>query len=162
MLSPSKCRFLINHHDFKVGEQDVIKLKASKFILHPEWDHHSVPWDADLAIVIVENQISYSERVKPLCLNYQSISNYHGGTATVIGWGITNDLSEADEELLELKVNVVDLPTCYSTDKDLEKYVENKNTMICAGNRNRTGACVGEFYVRFLVKSKSEFNSPLG
>lgn len=147
-VDPSKCVFYLGKHDFAMEyEAEAIRKKFSRYIMHPDWDVHAHHWDADLAIAILESPVTYSRYFLPLCLNERSKNNFYGEFGTIIGWGLTNEYSEAEDQILELDVKIIDPQTCYSTDRKLKTYASDDESVICVGNRNNTGACIGESFI---------------
>lgn len=57
-----------------VGHSDLSKLSSvdylsvKEFIVHPDWNSMTKSYDADIAIVVLENNLVFSNKVQPSCL----------------------------------------------------------------------------------------------
>lgn len=57
-----------------IGQFDLLRialadfLSVEKFIVHPDWNSMAVSYDSDIAIVVLENNLVFSNKVQPVCL----------------------------------------------------------------------------------------------
>jgi hypothetical protein len=120
--------------------------EISDFHLHPDWDHQSDDFKADIAIVVLKELIDFTPNISKICFNTPKlpIKKLVGRNATVAGWGITETSSRmAVEDLRGVKVPIVKQSLCDAS-KRLQRY--NADTLFCAGSRdNVTGPCRGNF-----------------
>jgi len=85
LLQPSDALILVGTSKFSVAGGAV--LKASEFILHP--DYNRATMQNDILIIKVEGHIQFSSSVRPACLPTSKSESFVGRDATVTGWGAT-------------------------------------------------------------------------
>ena len=82
---------------FYIGKNDLLsdsekgskKVGAQKFLIHPDWKVAETDFDADIAMVVLDQFVRYSEFIRPICLwtgdtDVRFIENEVG---TLVGWG---------------------------------------------------------------------------
>ena len=86
----------VDKFEVVVGEHDVTRadgeqrIAPSQWISHPAHNYIAHTPDIDLAIVKLAQNVSFSSRVKPVCLP-KVASSYASKVATVSGWGTLNE-----------------------------------------------------------------------
>lgn len=66
-------------------ERSSVHRNVSEIHVHPAWDPTSVKWDADLAILLLDEPVSFERFVQPACVpNKLSIEDYIEGTVVKI------------------------------------------------------------------------------
>jgi hypothetical protein len=73
-------------------EKDFVKNYFSKIFMHPDWNATSISFDADIAVVLLKNEIKFTDFIQPICLP-GSIQNIVGTKGFVAGYGFENDIS---------------------------------------------------------------------
>ncbi len=138
-----------------LDEDETPEYEVSKIIVHPDWDTLTKPYEADIAIAILKEQVEFSPNVTNICLNSplkQVDDNFVGQNATVCGWGHTETSFEAADDLRAVTVPIVDRYECTESPVLREIYSE---TLFCAGDtKQKAGPCKGE-------KSIIDFHSNL-
>jgi hypothetical protein len=123
-----------------------ISSKVSELILHPQWDSKTEKFEADIAIAVLKETISFTPEVSKICFNTpnQPIENLEGQNATVAGWGYTEtSTTQAVFDLREAIVPIANQTACAASDR-LKRY--NADTLFCAGWKDgKTGSCRGEY-----------------
>merc|ERR1719305_341552 len=77
-----------------LGEHDHCKATSS-FVLasavhkHPKFDISSASVDNDIAILKLSKDLTFSDKIKPVCLPTSATKDYSGKASTVSGWGGT-------------------------------------------------------------------------
>jgi secreted trypsin-like serine protease len=127
--------------------------EISEIIVHPDWDTLTKPYEADIAIAILEEPVEFPN-VTNICLNSpsKSVEEFIGQSGVVAGWGHTEASFEAANELRAVTVPIVDRYECTESPVFREIYSE---TLFCAGDtKQKAGPCKGE-------KSIIDFHSNL-
>merc|ERR1711928_86636 len=77
-----------------LGEHDHCKATSS-FVLasavhkHPKFDMNNPSGDNDIAILKLSKDLTFSDKIKPVCLPTSATKDYSGKASTVSGWGGT-------------------------------------------------------------------------
>lgn len=140
--------------------------------IHPDWDLSSDSFDADLAVLVLANEVSYGSYVQPICLLNPQSSAASIDTGIVAGYGKSEDESKIHEKVPKMmKVPIHENSDCFLQYPGLAQLSSRRT--FCAGYANGTGVCSGDggsglmvnyagaFYLRGLVSS-SLFDYPKG
>ncbi len=123
-----------------------------ELILHPRWDSKSEHFEADIAIAVLKEAISFTPEVSKICFNTpnQPVENFVGQNATLAGWGYPDqNTTQAVLDLREVIVPIANQTDCAASDR-LKTY--NADTLFCAGSKDgKTGPCRGEYIKNFAV-----------
>jgi secreted trypsin-like serine protease len=114
----------------------------SKIIVHELYN--SVDYDYDIAMMKLSSPITYTERVKPICLPSSGLYFSAGTQCFVTGWGKLGESGPFPKYLHEAKIPLVDQQHCkdtYSLNHNL--YITDR--MRCAGfDQGKIGSCQGD------------------
>ncbi|XP_043373248.1 prostasin isoform X1 [Dermochelys coriacea] len=104
----------------------------------------------DLALVKLKKPVSYTRRIRPICLPSASVSFPSGMTCTVTGWGnvLTSVSLPSPKTLQQLEVPLIGLETCrclYKITANPEDPHVIQDDMMCAGYaEGKKDACQGD------------------
>ena len=122
ILTASHCVFgkTIDQVMVVVGAHSVQKsvssfLAVSKIQIFPGFNTtESYLSTSDVAILTLEQKLTFNSTIRPICLPVDASQLYVGEKATVIGWGLqdTNNQGQASDELHEIEVTVIDNKDC--------------------------------------------------
>lgn len=42
--------------------------EVREIVIHPDWKYYSVKWDADIAILLLDEPVRFSQMIQPSCL----------------------------------------------------------------------------------------------
>ena len=77
-----------------------------KIILHEDYDRKS--FDNDIALLLLDEPIKYSESAKPICIQEDTWTDMSIDQCVVTGWGRTkNELGPRSDVLQELQVGKI-------------------------------------------------------
>jgi hypothetical protein len=131
---------------------------VSEMILHPHWDSKSEKYQADIAIAVLKETISFTPNVSKICFSTsnQPIENFEDQNATVAGWGYTETSDkQAVFDLREVIVPIVNQTVCAASGR-LKRY--NADTLFCAGSKDgKTGPCRGKHKITSIKLFSSIF-----
>lgn len=143
-LKPHHVSVWIGKYDLETREEFGSKLvKVWDIVLHPDWNYNNEKYDADIAIVVLQELIEYNTQVQPACLPPPSFDEVVGN-GIVVGWGE----SEYSERKAETKPRKVEIPAinssfCYTKFPRLASF--SSVHAFCGGYDNRaTAPCLGD------------------
>lgn len=92
----------------------------SKIVYHHDYDGSTASFDADLAILILTSEITFTPFIQPACLPSKN-STVIDVRGTVAGYGITENNTLADT-LRHVEIPTIDHLTCLYTEPDLASF----------------------------------------
>ncbi|XP_069943643.1 venom protease isoform X2 [Cherax quadricarinatus] len=116
------------------------KRKAGSFWPHPNFDHRS--YNNDLAVIELDEPVTITKHVRPVCLPSNTNETYEGKIASVPGWGRQEESGDPSDVVREVKVPIMSNKECKK-----KKYKPNEITdnMMCAGyDDGKIDACQGD------------------
>ncbi|GMT17949.1 hypothetical protein PFISCL1PPCAC_9246, partial [Pristionchus fissidentatus] len=141
------------------SEADSTEKKVISFvetiITHPNY----VNLTNDIALLKLEEPISFDETVSPICLPHKDQSIPVDGQAVIVGYGISNNRENSDNVTLDdgtLRDTIVPLirhSSCNQTTKTTLKYpYMNETIHICAGSMGH-GTALGDSGGPMLIRA---------
>ncbi|KAL5273817.1 hypothetical protein ACFFRR_000523 [Megaselia abdita] len=129
-------------HDINNWQEDSNQFRAvDRFFIHP--DYKTGRYDADVAVIIVKETITFNDNVRPICLwnDDPDLNKIAGQNGTVVGWGRTRtqEVSPVPKKIIATIIDGLDC--VYSNEYFFN--ITSKRTF-CAGNRNGEGPCKGD------------------
>lgn len=131
--------------------------------MHPDWNPNVERYDADVAVIVLNNPLHFNEYIQPVCLIQPSSPETAIRNGLVVGYGKSEDDSKLHENIPKvLEMPIHDDADCYREFSSLAKYATNRT--LCAGN-NGTSVCVGDsggglyvqhnglYYVRGIISA---------
>merc|ERR1712212_407736 len=135
-----------------LGEHDHCKATSS-FVLasavhkHPKFDLNNPSGDNDIAILKLSKDLTFSDKIKPVCLPTSATKDYSGKASTVSGWGGTKaytPLKPVDQpRQCALKEVIVEILKPSSTKCSNFLGDSSSTTMLCAWAKGKD-ACQGD------------------
>merc|ERR1719239_1624196 len=83
----AKFRVLLGEHDHCKANPSFVL--ASAVHKHPNFDMNSPSGDNDIAILKLAKDLTFSDKIKPVCLPASATKDYSGKASTISGWGGT-------------------------------------------------------------------------
>merc|ERR1712222_123653 len=135
-----------------LGEHDHCK-STSSFVLasavhkHPKFDLNNASGDNDIAILKLSKDLTFSDKIKPVCLPTSATKDYSGKASTVSGWGGTKaytPLKPVDQpRQCALKEAIVEI--LKPSSKKCSNFLgdSSSTTMLCAWAKGKD-ACQGD------------------
>ncbi|XP_055295953.1 serine protease gd-like [Sitodiplosis mosellana] len=147
-LEPVAARKVVlafGRHDIRDWtEKNMVISDVDEIIVHPDYlsKKDSKIFDADIAILITKDFISYTSMIKPICLWPSSVDGTHsliGTNGTLVGWG--QPFENVDENVpRRLTLPIVRNNLCFPSDRST-----NARRVFCAGTEKRGYApCNGD------------------
>jgi secreted trypsin-like serine protease len=141
---------LLGAHDFDDHhERGVYTVSPETIILHPEWNPHVDKYDADIAVLIVENEVPLTTFIRPVCIA-SSDTGLNKGFVT--GWGKSEDTTKVHENRpKELEIPIWTNEYCFLESNQFVRIASRRT--FCAGNRDGRGVCSGKSTNSSIIKS---------
>lgn len=117
-----------SHDKYDAGE---ISIKVKRIILtgtYQTWSHNN-----DIALLELEKDITFSNKVTAACLPKQNIQVAVGTECYVSGWGRVHYNGQTSSVLKHLQLNIIDNRVCNSRNGDANPIT---NVMVCGYNQN--------------------------
>lgn len=116
-------------------------VKVSKITRHTDFDPKT--YKNDIAILQLEEDVSFSEYIAPVCLPYNAVyGTLARETAVVTGWGYTKYEGKGSDVLKEANIRVWSEAECKEAFK---KEVAITSEYLCAGDGDgKTDSCQGD------------------
>jgi len=142
------------YRDSHVHDKGSRKVKLEQITIHPQYDPFTS--ENDIAILKTEDEIAFTNYIRPVCLPSTRLSSQVGKFATVSGWGETKEIQRsASTKLQKAEVKIINSDDC---NKWLNKIFSRANqitdNMICAGYEDgRKDSCQGDSGGPLVVKN---------
>ena len=130
--------------DFELGTHEGYeqKMQIEKIITHERYDTST--YDYDIAMIKLRNAITYTERVKPICLPSSDMDFAAGSECYVTGWGALQESGSYPKLLNQAKVPLISRRQCANTYATHHGYTITQR-MRCAGyDKGKIDACQGD------------------
>lgn len=114
----------------------------SDIIIHRDWNPFVDNYDADIALLITDDDIPFTKFIQPICMwdNFFD-PNVHEGF--IAGWGESGS-SKAHESIpKQLKIPIKYADDCLLDNPYFTKLASKRT--ICGGSRSGSGPCLGKF-----------------
>jgi len=141
----AKFRVMLGEHDHCKANPSFVL--ASAVHKHPNFDINSPSGDNDIAILKLAKDLTFSDKIKPVCLPTSATKDYSGKASTISGWGGTKaftPMNPVDQPrqcaLKEAIVNILK-----TTDKKCSDFIgdASSTTQLCAWAKGKD-ACQGD------------------
>lgn len=152
-IAAKKIVLAFGRHDIRDWtEKNMIISDVDDIILHPDYlsKRESTIFDADIAILVTKDFITYSSMIKPICLWPTSVDSTYsvvGTNGTLVGWG--QPFENIDENVpRRLTLPVVRNNFCFKA----EKLASTAQRVFCAGTEKPGYApCNGDSGSAFAI-----------
>jgi secreted trypsin-like serine protease len=144
---------LIGKYDLKADESGSTRGTFSFIRMHPDWDHSSIRYDADIAVLVLKDKIRFGTFVQPACLPTPT-TNVFNTRGTIVGYGLTETSTTNVDRPKFVEIPSIENEDCL-WESDVFKNFGSKRTF-CAGERGKK-ACRGDSGGGFYVKSGSTY-----
>lgn len=116
------------------GEAGVVRASIEDIRIHPDWDpYFTSDFNADLAILVLSENVSFTNTIRPVCLPADSTdtrSDTIDLRGTVVGWGQTDD---NNSENIQREASIIAVNDTYCYHKDEAVPIFSSNHTFCGG-----------------------------
>lgn len=68
----------------------------AEIFIHPDWNPFNIRYDADIAAIVIDEEVPFTKYIRPICLSSTSLNSREGYVA---GWGESEDKNKVHENL---------------------------------------------------------------
>lgn len=150
---------------YEAGRETIPPVKIH---IHPDWNHQSVSYDGDIALLELERKIYFNDYIQPICL-WESNIDPIASSGVIVGYGRSEDSTKKHENTPKsITVPIHTQENCFLTQPGLAKISSTRT--FCAGAADGNGVCSGDsgggilvninsvFYLRGIVSSSLVMN----
>lgn len=98
---------------------------VTQIYVHPDWKYNDEKYDADIAILVLNENLTFSDHIRPVCMPPRNFL-IDGLSGTVVGWGKTEN-GTAEGIPRKIEVNALNDMNCYETDQGIARYFSSCN-----------------------------------
>uniref|UniRef100_A0A8C5N1I5 Ovochymase-2 n=1 Tax=Leptobrachium leishanense TaxID=445787 RepID=A0A8C5N1I5_9ANUR len=121
----------VGDHDFSAPESTEVIFSVKDFKKHPNFNPNK-PINYDIAIVMLDGNITFDERIQPVCLPNPDDIFEPGFLCVALGWGRLQENGILPKSLQEVSLPIIESQTCSSVMATLKGSLLLE-TVICAG-----------------------------
>lgn len=103
--------------------------------VHPDWNPLEIRYDADIAILELENLATFSDLVQPVCLPSTDL-NVFALTGRVVGWGKSETTEKNEVKPKQVEIPAYANDACFFADYRFAQFGSPRT--FCAGERGKT------------------------
>lgn len=147
-------RFNITTNSSETGS---IKTNVSSIYIHPEWNIYAESFDADIAVLMLESVIKYSDLIIPICLPSQveiKLEQVDDLMGVVVGYGRSEEDPSHGVVPRKIQIPTVAQTKCFLRNENLASLSSNRT--FCAGLPG-VAPCNGDSGGGFYIRPKSTF-----
>lgn len=123
-----------------VYEPNSKKENIQNIVIHPNWNPKDIRWDADIAILTLQNLVTFSDVIQPVCLPQPNL-NVFTLNGRVVGWGQSENSGLHEYQPKHVKIPSYGNEECFLSDYRFAQIASQRT--FCAGERGNT-PCKGE------------------
>lgn len=136
-------------------EDGVVSIVPLEVIMHPLWNPSTIRYDADIAALVLEEDLPYTKYIRPVCLPSFEMTAVEG---YVSGWGSSSIDKKIENIPKQIKVPIKTNEQCFlEKDEDIQLTRIASKTTFCAGGRNSQGPCRGDSGGGLVIRNGDQF-----
>lgn len=129
------------------NETGVIQRNVSKIFIHPDWDSFERRFDADVAILVLSENVTFNNNIQPVCI---PTTGFNGNmVGTVVGYSFRKGDEIHAEIPRRVVVRAVSSAHCFRQDDAVRPYSSDRT--FCGGT---IGICI-YFYIKTIFRQKN-------
>ena len=150
-IKPKEIQATFGAYDLKIRNELGSKTSSpSEIHVHPDWDPHSIPYDADIAMLKFRLEVPITQYIQPICL-WKGLKVPSQTQGYVTGWGKSEDTSKKHETIPKvISAPIQENEHCLPQNPHLAHISSNRT--FCAGSRTGTGVCLGDSGSSLVIK----------
>lgn len=133
------------HNIRKLHDPRTISMGLESLNVHPEFlKDPKGSYDADIALLILERAVTFSEFIKPVCLWSGEVDEtaVFGKTGVVVGWGKDESGQLVTKAPKRASIPIVSHIDCIRSSETFLKITSART--LCGGGKNDSGPCNGD------------------
>jgi len=163
LFSPNDFTVLLGVHNVsKADETGTVSAKVKSIHIHPDWNVNVHIYDADIAVLELEDEIQFNEFIHPICLALPQSAPAYATNGTAVGFGRT-ETGRTSNVAQKLDLPISNYHTCTRKSSRHRELVGSRS--FCGGPAGGRGVCDGDsgsglyvmhnekFYLRGIVSA---------
>ncbi|XP_070504112.1 serine protease gd-like, partial [Chironomus tepperi] len=107
--------------------------------MHPDWNTLTESYDADIAVLVLDSEVTFSGYIKPICLTRASSAS----TGVVVGYGKSEDGTKIHENIPKMiETPIHSNKDCFENNQALAALSSGRT--FCGGPGRGVGVCNGD------------------
>ncbi|XP_075157337.1 gastrulation-defective [Haematobia irritans] len=130
--------FLGRHNLKNWNEEGSLAAPVDDIFIHPDYNQHLSSYDADIAVVVLKNEVRFNTFIRPVCMwsGSTKIEYIEGESGIVVGWGLggfnsTKQLSNTNTVPKIISTPIVSNDACFAANPKYKSLSSNRT--FCAG-----------------------------
>ncbi|XP_073828322.1 gastrulation-defective isoform X2 [Musca autumnalis] len=130
--------FLGRHNLKNWNEEGSLAAPVDDIFIHPDYNQHLSSYDADIAVVVLKNEVRYNTFIRPACMwtGTTAIEYIEGEPGIVVGWGLgsfntSKQMSTTSTVPKIISTPVVSNEVCFAANPKYKSLTSNRT--FCAG-----------------------------
>ncbi|XP_037043063.1 insulin-like growth factor-binding protein complex acid labile subunit [Bradysia coprophila] len=126
ILSPDEITIRLGAYNLTaVNESGVVNRNVTQIHMHPDWSVLEEKYDADIAILVLNENVTFSSNIRPVCLPTDDV-NIEEVKGMVVGWGVTEN-GTAEGIPRQTETMALNDSYCYRTDNVIARYSSERS-----------------------------------
>lgn len=149
------------------NETGSLRSKVIDIYLHPDWNDYKLSYDADIALLVLNETVTFSNQIRPICLPTDDVIT-DSVRGSIVGWGLTeNAIDNHLQYPRHAYTNALNASYCLTEDPELA-FLSSTRTFCGRGkdggpNRGDSGGgffvLYGSIWVQYGVISALRVNA---
>ena len=123
--------------------------------IHPDWNPHTSSYDADIAVLILEQDVIFNKYIQPICMTSSDPRIESMTEGAVVGNGKGGVHNEYEIIPKIHKMPIQSFQTCTKKDYVFKSLLTGR--AFCAGSGTGQGVCTGDSGSGFVVETENIF-----
>lgn len=103
----------------EINEAGTLRSKVNDIYVHPDWKDYDLSYDADIAILVLNGTVIFSNLIRPVCMPTDNVIT-HGVRGSIVGWGLTeNGTAKHLQYPRQAYTNALNASYCLTADPEL-------------------------------------------
>ncbi|KAL7014091.1 hypothetical protein ACKWTF_015737 [Chironomus riparius] len=156
-LSASSLMVLLGAHDLdKYAEIGRVFYAVYSINIHPDWNALTQSYDADIAVLVLEKEVTFNEHIQSICLPSPNSNIATITTGSVVGYGKSEDDTKEYENIPKiLSTPIHSNSDCFKAFEDLALLSSGRT--FCGGSGRGVGVCNGDSGSGLIVTDGSSY-----
>ncbi|KAL7011483.1 hypothetical protein ACKWTF_014279 [Chironomus riparius] len=130
------------HQLDNMNEVGRVTVGVNKIIVNPKWNPIAERYDADIAILMLNEEVTFGYYIQPVCIAKISadIKNMHDGV--IVGFGKSESSVSHENVPRKASTPIQKSENCFDKFPNMAGIASHRT--FCGGNANGTGSCTGD------------------
>ncbi|XP_070497560.1 chymotrypsin-like protease CTRL-1 [Chironomus tepperi] len=123
-LNPEQLSVVLGAHDLsKSYENGRVTVGVKSIHVHPDWNSDSDIYDGDVALLVLETEVQFSDTIQPVCLSTPQSTSSQKTEGIVAGYQKTEGVNHAKK----LTVSIKSYRNCFRENRNLKSFLTSRS-----------------------------------